>query len=189
MRKIDKKEWLYIVKLIFTWILIDVAANLFGLWISKLLNEAEYTYPDSIFNEFTRPIFFQSLLFGICIVLGTIFIKKKKVVVYTFSLLQVLIFHFIFLINLRINHGIHFVSAFKNWGVQYLSSFGQYLVDILYLRFPINGNFSNEVFAPDNLGTFYLHWIFLNLVYYFAISWVAVIATKFLFETKLKNLE
>ena len=76
----------------------------------------------------------------------------------------------------------HFESTFNNIGMMYLSNSGQYLVDILYLYFPINGVFENGLFRPDNLGTFYIHWILLNIVYYIALTWMSLRVAKFFFE-------
>jgi hypothetical protein len=67
----------------------------------------------------------------------------------------------------------------------YLSYSGQYLIDILYLYFPVNGNFDNGVFMPSNIGTFYIHWILLNILYYFAITWISIKVAKFFFENKI----
>jgi hypothetical protein len=58
----------------------------------------------------------------------------------------------------------------------------------LYLYFPINGNFDNGVFQPDNLGTFYIHWILLNIVYYFGLTWISLKAAKINFKKKSKIL-
>jgi hypothetical protein len=184
MKKISKSEMLKIVQLVGTWIIIDVAANLIGLWITKLLNEAEYSYPENIFNEFAMPILIQTILFAICLSLGFVFLKKKKFVPYIFIAFQFLVFHSIFIANTAIYKGIHFISNFDDIGIRYLSYSGQYLVDVLYIYFPINGNFENNMFLPSNVGTFYIHWILLNLIYYFAITWLSIKAVKFLFDTK-----
>lgn len=182
--KLLKSEIKYIIEIIFTFTFLNVAFNIFGLWFSKLLNETAYTYLDSITNQFTKPIVIQSVLFAICFSAAYLFMKNKKLARYAFVVFQIVVFHIIFLLNLKIHHGLHFVTTFDNPGLSYLSTSGQYLVDILYLYFPINGNFENNMFMPDHLGTFYLHWIFLNLVYYFALTWITIQTTKFFFENK-----
>jgi len=184
MKKVSKSEILKMVQLVVTWIIIDIAANLIGLWITKLLNETEYSYPENIFNEFAKPILIQSLLFSICFSIGFVFFKKKKFVPYIFTAFQFLVFHIIFIANTAIHQGIHFISNFDDIGILYLSYSGQYLIDILYLYFPINGNFENNMFLPSNVGTFYMHWFLLNLVYYFVITWLSVKSVKFLFNSK-----
>ena len=78
----------------------------------------------------------------------------------------------------------HFETTFNNIGLKYLSNTGQYLIDILYLYFPINGNFENGLFQPDNLGTFYIHWILLNIVYYLGLTWISIQVARFFFENK-----
>ena len=155
-----------------------------GLFITILLNEAEFSYFDSITTEFVVPMLIQSLLFGIFSTAGMIWLKDRKYKLYTFAAFQVVIFHLIFLLNLKIHHGIHFDTTFHNIGLRYLSNTGQYMIDILYLYFPINGNFDNGLFQPNNLGTFYIHWILLNLVYYFAVTWISIRIAKYFFEDK-----
>lgn len=184
MKKIGRSEILYLVQLVFTWMTINLALNLIGLWITKLLNDAEYTYPENIFNEFAKPILIQSILFIICFSIGFVFMKKKKLAPYIFTVLQILVFHIIFIANTAIFHGIHFISNFSDVGIQYLSYSGQYLIDVLCIYFPINGNFENDMFLPTNVGTFYILWILLILVYYFVITWFSVKAVKFLFIEK-----
>ncbi len=178
---ITKSEISYLVNGILTFTFINYAANLFGLWISKMLNEAIYEYPENILHEFILPILVQSIMFGICFAVAYYFLKKKNLAQYAFGAFQFIVFHIIFLFNLKISHGLHFVSTFGNFGIKYLTYCGQYLVDILYLYFPLNGNFQAGVFAPDKLGTFYIHWILLTIVYYVAIGWLAVICSKHFF--------
>lgn len=156
------------------WAFINLTLNLIGLWIAKLLNQTLYEYPDNVLFEFFAPILVQSLVFGLFFGLATSFFKKHRLSKFAFVAVQFVVFHLIFIFNLRFSHGIHFVTSYHNIGLKYLSYFGQYFTDILYLYFPITGNFQNGIFAPDNLGTFYIHWILLNLIYYFGISWLSV---------------
>ena len=185
---ISKTEIGYLLKTIFTFIFVNYAANLIGLWVAKMLNEAVYEYPENILNEFVFPILIQSLMFGICFTIAYYFLKKKNLAQYAFAAFQFVVFHVIFFLNLKISHGLHFVSSFSNVGLKYLTYCGQYLTDILYLYFPVNGNFENGVFAPEKTGTFYIHWILLNLIYYAAISWVAVITAKHFFNSATQTI-
>ena len=180
--KISKSEIKYLIQIILIWIYINFAANLFGLWLTKLLNVADYVYPENILNEFVAPILFQGILFGICITIAFMFMKKKGLAYYVFVAFQFLIFHIILILNLAIHNGLHFISSFDDIGLKYLSYCGQYLIDILYLYFPIGGNFENGKFLTDDVGNFYLHWILLVLVYYFVITWLSVKTVKFLFR-------
>lgn len=180
--KFSKPDINHLVQIILTWTFFNLTFNMFGLLITKLINEAEYTYLDSIANEFVKPLIIQSLLFGVCISAAFMFLKNKKLAHYLFVLVQFVVFHIIFILNLKIHHGLHFVSTFHNLGLQYLSINGQYLIDVLYLYFPINGNFENNMFMPDNVYTFYLHWIFLNLVYYFGLTGITIKTVKYLFD-------
>jgi len=182
--KILRSEIKYLARLILTWTFLNLSLNMIGLLITKMLNEAEFSYINSISNEFVKPLIIQSLLFSICMSVAFAFMKNKKYVPYIFVVFQFVVFHIIFLLNLKIHHGLHFESTFSNLGLNYLSYSGQYLIDILYLYFPINGNFDNGLFRPDNLGTFYIHWILLNLVYYIALTWISIKVEKYIFETK-----
>jgi len=171
---------------ILSWTFLNLLFNIAGVFITKLLNQSEFRYFESITNEFVKPMIIQSLLFSICLTVAIAFLKNKKYVPYIFVAFQFIVFHIIFFLNLKIHNGVHFESTFSNIGLSYLSYSGQYLVDILYLYFPINGYFDNGLFMPDNLGTFYIHWILLNIVYYFALTWLTLKVTKFFFENKTK---
>lgn len=184
---ISKEEILLSLKTTLSFTFINYAANLFGLWISKMLNEAAYEYPENLWNEFIFPILIQSIIFGICFSIAHYFFKKKTLAQYAMCGFQFVVFHIIFILNLKISHGLHFVSSFGNFGLKYLTYFGQYLTDILYLYFPINGNFQAGVFAPEKIGTFYIHWILLNLVYYAAIGWLSVATANHFFNDTPKT--
>jgi hypothetical protein len=160
---------------------------MFGLWFTKLLKPEEFVYLDNILNEFVKPLAIQSLIFGVVTAFAYSLLKNKKLALYSFVALQFLVFHVIFFLNIKFNHGMHFVSTFKNPGIQYLGYCGQYLVDILYLYFPVNGNFDNGMFIPDNTGTFYIHWILLNIIYYAGLIWLANATVKYFFENKEKT--
>ncbi|MHB9141531.1 MAG: hypothetical protein ACYC25_06625 [Paludibacter sp.] len=172
IKKLSKKDIGYLIQVILSWSFINLAFNMFGLWITKLLNESAYTYFENIMYEFVNPLLIQSAIFGICLLGAFLFMKNKKLSNYAFVLFQFVVLHAIFISHLKIHHGLHFVTTFKDFGLQYMSYSGQYLVDILYLYFPISGNFDKGLFMPDNLGTFYIHWILLNILYYFAITWI-----------------
>jgi hypothetical protein len=187
--KITKSELIYIGQVILTWTFVNIAVNMLGLWFSKLLNAVEFTYLESITNEFVKPILIQSFLFGFCLLLGYQFLKDKKKAIYVFTILQIIVFHIILFLSIKIHHGLHFVSTFNNFGLQYLSNCGQYLVDVLYVYFPIDGTFDNGKFLPVNFYSFYLHWIFLNLVYYFGLTWSSVKLLKLFTEKSVESVE
>lgn len=187
--KILKTEINYLIQTILTWTFLNLSLNMIGLFITKLLNEAEFTYFESITNEFIKPLVIQSLFFGICLTTAIVLVKKRKFVPYIFVAFQFLVFHIIFILNLKIHHGLHFESTFSNPGLSYLSYSGQYLIDILYIYFPINGNFENGLFVPDNIATFYIHWIFLNIVYYAGLTWLSIRLLKYFSEDKKENKE
>jgi len=186
--KVSKPEIKYLSQTILTWTFLNLSLNMIGLFITKRLNEAEFSYIDSIKNEFVVPLVIQTLIFGICLTAACMFLANKKFKEYLFVAFQFVVFHIIFFLNLKIHHGMHFESTFNNIGMRYLSNSGQYLVDILYLYFPINGMFENGLFRPDNLGTFYIHWILLNIVYFIALTWISLRVAKFFFENRKEVL-
>jgi len=172
--KISKSEIKYLGFLIFTFAIINILTNLLGLWIPKLLKANDLAHLDSIFKEFIRPIGIQTLLFVIVTSVSFLFLKNKKLALYAFTAFQTIVFHIIFFANVKFSHGMHFITSIKGSGIKYLTYSGQFLTDLLYLRFPMNGTFDDVVFLPFNIGTFYIHWILLNIVYYFAITWLSI---------------
>ncbi len=184
-----KADIYYLIQAIITWTFINFAFNMFGLYLTKILNQSAYEYPESVWYEFVKPILLQSLLFGIIFSIGYIVLKRKVLAYYMFSIVQFVIFHLIFFLNLNFRNGVHFVSTFKNIGIEYLTLSGQYFVDILYLYFPVNGNYTNGIFAPDHVEAFYIHWILLNIVYYFFISWISLYVTRFFFGKTTQKVE
>jgi hypothetical protein len=188
--KISKPELKNIGYSIITWTFLNLSLNLIGLFLTKLLSKGDFSHIESINIEFVLPLVIQSLMFGLCLTAALIWIKNIKYKDYLFVAFQFVMFHCIFFLNLNFQRGIHFESTFNNIGLRYLSNFGQYLVDILYLYFPINGIFENGLFNPSNLGTFYIHWILLNLVYYFGLTWLTVKVVKFFINKypKVKNV-
>jgi len=173
----SKPELKRILFVTISWMVINFIANTIGLWIPKIVSKSTYEPLQSVIIEFIQPIFIQSLFFGLCFAIGFLFLKNKNLSKYLFAAFQFVVFHIVFILNLRFQNGIHFLTTFKSFGLRYLSYFGQYLTDILYVRFPIDGYYLNGTFAPSNLGTFYIHWIFMNILYYLAISWLAVFVT------------
>jgi hypothetical protein len=184
--KVLKSDFKYLARLILTWTFLNLILNLLGLFMTKHLNKAEYTPLDNVTKEFIIPLIVQVALFSLCLFVAWKWMKERKFVPYLFAAFQFVIFHLIFFLNLKVHQGIHFESTFNNIGLKYLSNSGQYLIDILYLYFPINGNFDNGLFMPEKLGTFYIHWILLNIVYYIALTWITLQVSRLLFERKDK---
>lgn len=182
--KILKSEIKYLITILLTWFFINFVANVLGMWLTKVLNRAAFSYPENVFNEFIAPILIQSLLFGICTSVAYIFLKKKNLAFYVYVAFQFVAFHIIFALNSGFHNGLFFVSKFDDPGIIYLSYCGSYLIDILYLYFPINGYFQKGIFMPTNVGMFYVHWFLLPLVYSFVISWVSVKIAMLFFKNK-----
>lgn len=185
--KILKSEIKYLITTILTWAFINFIANILGMWLTKLLNKTAFSYPENVLNEFIAPILIQSLLFGICTSVAYIFLKKKNLAFYIYVVFQFVAFHIIFAINSGFHNGIFFQSTFDDPGIIYLSYCGSYLIDILYLYFPINGFFENGVFMPTNVGTFYVHWFLLPLIYFLVITWISVSILKLVFKDNTKK--
>jgi len=175
-----------ITKFILVWSILNAILNLFGLWLSKLINEAEYSFLNNIMTEFVKPLLIQSLIFIICYALAYQFLKNKNLAKYSFLIIQTLIFHIIFFLNIEYDNGFFFSSTFRNPGLVYLGVNGQYLIDILYQFIPIVGNFEYGQFIPFNNGMFYLQWVFLVLLYFFGLTWITTPVERFFFENNDK---
>ncbi len=165
---------------ILVWLYLNVALNLIGLWIVKILAGSEFEHLQNIFNEFIKPLIIQTLIFTVCIFAGHTFLKNKKLSVYLFVLIQFLLFNLIFLFNLKSGeNGIHFETTLNNPGLHYFSYNGQYLVDIINYIKPLKGEFE-EIFKPASYSMFYLYWVILINVYFLALSFFSQLAYKFL---------
>jgi hypothetical protein len=182
--KITKREIAYLLVLVLSWIALNIGLNLLGLRITRVLKPLEWVFFSSPQKEFFVPLIIQSLCFLLFTVPGYLFVKNKKMAVYTYALFQVVALNLLFLVNLKFHSGIHFMAQFHNPGLKYMALSGQYMVDILYLFKPINGNYDSGLFAPDKTGAFYFHWVFLVSLYYAVTSWLVVTLTGFLFRSK-----
>ena len=176
------KDVINITKFTLVWSILNAILNLFGLWLSKLINEAEYTYLANIMTEFVKPLLIQTLIFIICYAIAFQFLKNKNLAKYSFLIVQTLIFHIIFFLNIEYDNGFFFTSTFRNPGLVYLGVNGQYLIDILYQFIPIAGNFEYGQFIPFNNAMFYLQWVFLVLLYFFGLTWITKPVERFFFE-------
>lgn len=180
--KIEKKDAYSIIQIIISWIFLNFSLNLIGLWISKLLSKDEFIYLDNVFNEFSKPIIIQSVVFCIIFIPAYIFIKNKRLSYYAFTFVQALIFHVILFLNLKFKHGFYFKTTMDDWGLQYLGYNWQYMTDIVNIYLPVNGKFDSNLFMPANPFIFYLQWIFLTLAYFGGLSWLSVKFANFFFN-------
>jgi hypothetical protein len=178
--KLAFSELKYVSRLSLVWLLLNVLLNITGLFITKIISGSSYIYLQSILRDFTHPLFYQFIMF-VAITIIVAFLKNFKLSNYIFPALQFLIFNILFLTGLKFNGGMHFESTFTDFGIQYMSKFGQYLVDTFYLIYPMPGMFDEGMFIPASTGMFYLHWVLLNSVYYFALSWLTDATDKFFF--------
>lgn len=183
---ITKNDINYLGKNVITWTFLNFTFNLIGLWITKLVDKEGFNYLANISNEFVEPLLVQTLVFTIVTTIAYVFLNNRKITLYIFTFFQVLVFHFIFFVNLKSTHMIHFETTLDDSGLKYLSNMGQYLVDILYVYVPLEGLFNNNVFIPKNTGLFYLQWIFLVLFYFAFISYLTPKVLNF-FTTKAET--
>lgn len=179
--KVSKSQIKHILQIIFSWVFLNFALNLLGLWFSKILDKEGFIYLDSISNEFVKPILIQSSIFAVIFSLSYLFLKNKKLSYYVFTLFQTIVFHVILFLNLKFKHGFYFKTTMSDWGLQYLGYNWQYMVDIVNIYLPINGKFDSNLFMPANPFVFYLQWIFLVLAYFGGLTWVSIKFAKFFF--------
>lgn len=178
--KFSKPDYRYLGQLILTWTFINLTINLLGLWINKLISKSNFEYLTDIFTEFVKPLMVQSVVFSICLILGYSLLNNKKWANYLFVVFQFVVFNIIFLLNLKFTGGIHFETTWDNWGLLYFSFNGQYLIDLIYLFSPLNGNFDGNVFMPANSIVFYLNWVVLTTLYFLVITFLTVPVLKFM---------
>ncbi len=182
---ITKNDINYLIKNILTWTFLNFSFNLIGLWISKLIDKEGFNYIANISNEFVQPLLIQAFLFAIIFSIAYVFLNNRKLTIYVFVLIQVVVFHLIFVLNLKTTNMIHFETLLDDSGLKYLSNMGQYLVDILYIYVPLEGIFKNNVFIPKNTGLFYLQWIFLVLLYFAFVSYLTPKVINFITSKEL----
>lgn len=182
---ITKNDINYLIKNILTWTFLNFSFNLIGLWISKLIDKEGFNYIANISNEFVQPLLIQAFLFAIIFSIAYVFLNNRKLTIYVFVLIQVIVFHLIFVLNLKTTNMIHFETLLDDSGLKYLSNMGQYLVDILYIYVPLEGIFKNNVFIPKNTGLFYLQWIFLVLLYFAFVSYLTPKVINFITSKEL----
>lgn len=178
--KIANTDYKYLSQVILTWTFLNITLNLFGLWFNKLITKSDFEYISNIFTEFFVPLIVQTLIFSICIFIGYALLKNRKYANFFFVAFQFLVFNIIFLLNLKFTRIIHFETSWDNWGLLYLSYNGQYLLDLIYLYWPLKGRFDGNIFRPENSDIFYLNWIFLTSVYFFVVTLITFPLLKFM---------
>ena len=170
--RIQKPDWKFVLQAIICFVFLNVTINMIGLWITKLLKPEEFSYLDSIFFDFVKPLLVQTGTFAVLLTVGLVFFRKRTWAEYLFAIFQFVNMHIVFFLHLHNKNGLKFYTSIKNPGLIYLGNCGNYLVDILYLYFPINGVYDNGVFMPNNWEAFYIHWILLAALYFAALTWL-----------------
>jgi hypothetical protein len=177
---ISKPDFKYIGELVVTWTFLNVTFNLFGLWINKLISKSNFEYLTDLFFEFVKPLLLQSFILTVCLIIGFTLFRNKKWAKLSFVIFQFIAFNLIFLMNLKFKNGIHFETTWENWGLLYYSFNGQYLIDLIYLFSPLEGNFDGNIFVPANSYIFYFNWVILTTVYFFLVTSLTFPILKFM---------
>lgn len=176
---INKANINQILNRTFFFTLLNFSLNLFGLWFNKLITKENFIFPESTKNEFIIPILLQSLLFAICFGAAIYLLKNKKPGWLAFFAVQFVLFHLAFFSGIKFSGGMHFETTISHPGLRYLSYNGQYLIDFIFTKMPLNGFFENGIFKPDSTLLFYFEWVFSVLAYYSALTWINEKLAKF----------
>jgi hypothetical protein len=162
---------------------LDFALNLIGLYINKFISKDQFAFIESISNEFIKPIIIQTAIFALFLLIGYVFVGRKKLANYFFVLFQTIAFHAIFFINLGTLKGaMRFICKLKDPGLGYLSNNGQYLTDLISFVKPVDASFTNGLFMPESTLWFYVEWILLVLIYFALLTWLTVVVSGFFFK-------
>lgn len=149
-----------------------MALNIIGLITQQVVLE-DVDYTGSVIVWHLKNLGLQILCFGLTFSAFYLSTRKRRLSLYSFFLIQVLIFHLIFFIDLEFEEGqYHFIASWPSWELSYLELNTQMLVDIIGTLNPMSGIFSDGIFMPDNLSRFYLISISSTLIYYFLVTWL-----------------
>lgn len=168
----NKAKIIPIISRISLWTVINILFNYYGLIISRMVLKDAYIPPVSVSNEFTHPLIVQSLIYGSVIVLAQYLLKNKLLQLFSFSIVQFILLHISFLSGLKFANGIHYESALNGPGLKYLGYNGQYLVEFIFSKFPVQGDFITA-FRPENWKVFYIQWVGAIFIYYLITSVIA----------------
>ncbi len=169
---VKREDIKYVIRTIVLWTAINLILNLIGLGTVELLSE----YSDNVDLNLLwhlKFIAFQTLIFSATLTTVYVLTRKKKISLYSFTVLQLILFHLIFFMNL-VDYGdgkYYFSVTDLSWEYSYLFANGQNLLDIIGIFDPLTGTFEDGMFIPDNLFRFYSVWILLTILYFSFISW------------------
>ncbi len=162
----------YLTWTILIWSTINLMFNLIGLGTKELLREND-SYFDLDILLILKHLGFQSLIFGLSLSISFLLTVKRQVSLYSFPVVQFLIFHFIFLIGLETeDNQYYFVSSWTSFELSYLLFNQQELIDIISVFNPMGGTFEDGVFIVGDLFRLYSVWILLTLIYFFTLTWL-----------------
>jgi hypothetical protein len=154
---------------LFIWSLINAILNLVGFGIHWLVIEPYLFF--GFFNQF-KHVGLQIIEFGIVFLLTFFLTKNFRIALYSFSILQVIVFHAILIFFLQFEDGqLLFVAPAPAFATDYLYLNQQELIDLISFIWPLEGIFDDGMMVPD-LFRYYIIDISLNLGYFFIITWV-----------------
>ncbi len=175
----------YIIKFILIWSLLNFILNELSLFIRLVLFDNFSSFLiDSLIG--LKYIGAQTVLFGIVFTTVNILCKNKILSKSSFVILQSLIFHLIFLMNID-NHDnkTYFSTTENNFWLRYISLNGTDFTYFLHYYFPLFGHFEGGQFIPENIYIFYFLWIFTPLIYFALLTWLTIKVMKH-YELKYK---
>lgn len=164
----------YVIKFILIWSSLNLILNELSLFIRLVLfdNLSSFLIDSFIGLKY---IGIQTVLFGIVFTTVNIISKNKFFSKSSFVILQSLIFHLIFLMNIETHDNKTFFSTTEdNFWLRYISINGTDFTSLLYHYFPMFGLFDGGQFIPENIYIFYFLWIFTPLVYFALLTWLTM---------------
>ncbi len=174
-----KPDAAFASQFLLTWIYVNIALNILGLWIIKFISGSDYQVIQNVFVEFIKPIITQTLIFTVCLFAGLSLLRNRNMAIMIFVLFQFIAFNLIFLLNLKTSGGIHFETSWNSLGLKYFSLNGQYMVDIFQTLFPVSGEFEGEIFKPTETFKFYFYWVILTSLYYTLLNYTSIAVYRF----------
>jgi hypothetical protein len=153
---------------ILTWMSINLVLNFTGLFVKDWLSD-EYEFSFDLYWH-GKYIGYQTLTFALVFMVVYCVFRHRRIAIYSFVALQLIMFHIIFFSNLETyENRTRFSASWPSFDLTYLESNGQELVDIISIYDPMAGIFDCGIFSPKNTFRFYLVWIFLPLLYFLGI--------------------
>lgn len=157
-------------KFILIWSGIHISINLLLFFIRIYVIDDE----SNSFNDFfylSKYVLLQILIFTSITMICKFLLNERRVVYFSFPIIQSIILHFLFLKKLKLtDDGCKFTAEFFDFEVKYLEMNLQEFSSILLYYFPFTGIFESGFYVPDNTIYSYLLLVFSIVIYYFIIT-------------------